>query len=141
MGKLPVKGGVQQGVGDRSNHFLGAAFLQPGLGLNHGNGGGKEEGFAKPGQIGEKHFQGLPVVKPAIDCPADVACKGGDGHGKGSQVPLQVLCSSLINPDRRRPRSLMCQTSEGSCGAKELNWAKQGGGSEMISDKASGRCC
>ena len=138
MGKLPVKGGVQQGVGDGSNHFLGAAFLQ---GLNHGNGGGKEEGFAKPRQIGEKHFQGLPVVKPAIDCPAEGAFKGGDGLGKGSQVPLQVLLSSLINPDRRRPRSLMCQTSEGSCGAKELNWAKQGGGSEMISDKVSGRCC
>ena len=138
MGKLPVKGGVQQGVGDGSNHFLGAAL---GLGLNHGNGGGKEEGFAKPGQIGEKHFQGLPVVKPVIDCPAEGAFKGGDGLGKGSQVPLQVLLSSLINPDRRRPRSLMCQTSEGSCGAKELNWAKQGGGSEMISDKASGRCC
>ena len=89
MGKLPVKGGVQQGVGDRSNHFLGAAFhlgsCQPGL--NHGNGGGKEEGFAKPGQIGEKHFQGLPVVKPAIDCPAEGAFKGGDGLGKGSQVP------------------------------------------------------
>ena len=93
MGKLPVKGGVQQGVGDGSNRFLGAAFhpgsSQLGLGLNHGNGGGKEEGFAKPRQIGEKHFQGLPVVKPAIDCPAEGAFKGGDGLGKGSQVPLQ----------------------------------------------------
>ena len=92
MGNRAVKGSVQQGVRDGSNHFLGATFLHRWhqhvvLGLNHGYSGGKEEGFAKPRQIGEKHFQGLPVVKPAIDCPAEGAFKGGDGLGKGLQVP------------------------------------------------------
>ena len=74
MGKLPVKGGVQQGVGDGSNHFLGATFLHwrthahgavgghahgAMLGLHHGyDGGEEEEGFAKPRQIGEKHYGG-----------------------------------------------------------------------------------
>ena len=45
----------------------------------------------------------------------------------------------LIKPDKKQPLSLMCPKSEGSCSAKEVNWAKQGAGRKMISDKASGR--
>ena len=38
------------------------------------------------------------------------------------------------------PGLLMCQISEGSCSAKEFNWANGGGASEMISGNASVRC-
>ena len=64
VGNRPVKVALQQGVGDGSNHLLGATLLRrrvhhqvhgPVLGLNHGY-AEKEEGFAKPRQIGEKHL-------------------------------------------------------------------------------------
>ena len=59
-----MKIALPQGVGVGSNHLLGATLLQgrshdhvhgPVLGLNHGY-AEKEEGFAKPRQIGEKHL-------------------------------------------------------------------------------------
>ena len=71
MGNRPVKGIGQQGVGDGSDHFLGATFLLLRvhglvLGLDHGY-GNEEEGFAKPRQIGENHFPVMLLVKPAMN--------------------------------------------------------------------------
>ena len=74
MGNRPVKEVGQQGVGDRSDHFLGATFPfrwcnqrvhGPVLGPDHGY-GDEEEGFAKPRQIGENHFPVLLLVEPVM---------------------------------------------------------------------------
>ena len=81
----------------------------------------------------------LPVIKTAIDSPAQGAFKGRDGLGKAHRCLFKCFSlSDQLRYDTTPDHSCVRNRKDLAMG-EGFNWAKLGACLKMISGKASGR--